>query len=86
MRTLQQKQIAIQEMKNEEEKIKDLFKEAMRTAGVMSIDYDGIKIQYKAPHTRTSIDSKRLKAEQPAIYDAYSKTSPVSESVTITYD
>ena len=39
---------------------------------------------YVAPTTRTTIDSKKLKADHPDIAEAYSKTSNVSASVRIT--
>ena len=38
---------------------------------------------YKKPSQRTTIDSKRLKEEAPDIFEAYSKTSDVKESISI---
>lgn len=43
-----------------------------------------IKATYKASYPKTIIDSKRLKEELPDIAEEYSKTSQVSESVTLT--
>ena len=35
---------------------------------------DGYKVSWKT-QSRTTLDSKRLKAEKPDIYEAYAKTS-----------
>lgn len=51
---------------------------------IKSIDNDFVKITYKAESTRTSVDSTKLKKEQPDIYNKYSKTSTVKASVVIT--
>lgn len=86
IRTLQQVQIQIQELKNKEEEIKELFAAAMDKTGVSAVDYDGITIQRVAAHTKTTLDNKRLKADYPDLYNEYSKVSTVKASTRITYD
>lgn len=78
--------ITVQKKKlDEQEKVmKQKLQEAMETYGVKSFETPEIKFMYVAPTTRTTIDSKKLKADYPDIAEAYSKTSNVSASVRIT--
>ena len=71
------------EIEKAEADMKAQLVDAMKKYGVKSFKNDVISITYKAPSTRTSIDSARLKKEHPEIAEAYSKTSPVKESVMI---
>ena len=64
--------------------MKQKLQEAMETYGVKSFETPEVKFMYVAPTTRTTIDSKKLKADHPDIAKAYSKTSNVSASVRIT--
>lgn len=76
----------LQEKAKIEEKEKEMREElleAMKKYGVKSFKNDFISITYKAPSSRTSIDSAKLKKEHPDIAEKYSKTSSVKESVTI---
>ncbi len=43
----------------------------------------GTKLTYVSPSTRTSIDSKKLKEEEPEIAKKFTKTTLVSASVRI---
>ena len=45
---------------------------------------DLLQITFKKGSTRTTLDSKRLKEEQPEIFEEYSKTSETAPSVSIT--
>lgn len=73
--------------KKAEEQAKELRAElmkAMEANGVKSFENDLIRITYVAPSTRQSIDSAKLKKEQPAIYASYLKSSEVKASLRIT--
>lgn len=59
-------------------------KKKLEEHGVKSFENAKVKFMYVAPTTRTTIDSKKLKADHPDIVEAYSKTSNVSASVRIT--
>lgn len=48
-----------------------------------SILVDTVKLTYVAPSTRTTIDSKKLKEEEPELAKRFSKTSNVSATVRI---
>ena len=58
-------------------KLKNFANELLKEEkyGVTKFDNDIMKITYFAPSTSTSIDSTRLKKEQPDIAKEYSKTS-----------
>lgn len=40
-------------------------------------------LSYKAPSTRESLDTKRLRTEMPDIYDEYVKISDIASSISI---
>lgn len=78
--------ITVQKKKLEEQEklMKEKLLQAMEEHGVKSFENAKVKFMYVAPTTRTTIDSKKLKADHPDIAKAYSKTSNVSASVRIT--
>lgn len=57
---------------------------AMESNNVFNYETDKLKVTYVAPQTRTTIDSARLKKEQPAIAEEYAKTTQVKASLRIT--
>lgn len=76
-----------EQKKRAEEQAKELraaLIEAMERNGVKTFENDRIKLTYVAPSTRQSVDSAKLKKEQPAIYEQYLKTSEVKASLRIT--
>lgn len=78
--------IVVQKKKLEEQEklMKKKLLQAMEEHGVKSFENTKVKFMYVAPTKRTTIDSKKLKADHPDIAEAYSKTSNVSASVRIT--
>jgi len=56
---------------------------AMLEHGVEKVDHEILKISYIKPTTRTSVDSTKLKATYPHIYDECAKTSNVKGYVKI---
>ncbi len=63
--------------------VKEGLKKAMEEHNILTYEDDFIKAIYKKESTRTTIDSKRLKEELPDIAEEYSKTTPVSSSVSV---
>ena len=57
--------------------------EDMNNLGIKKFIINGLSATIKDGSTRTTIDSKRLKEECPDIYEAYSKTSEVKSSITL---
>lgn len=73
----------LEEKRNQEKTIKDALKEAMINSGVKKFENDVIALIYVVPTTRTSIDTEKLKEEKPELWEQYSKTSEVSDSIRI---
>ena len=69
-----------------EKELKASLKNAMETKGIKKFIINGLCANIKEATNRTSIDSKRLKEECPDIYEAYSKTTPVASSITLTFE
>ena len=84
-----QKLIDFEKMKKEIEYQTNLLKselvEIMPQIGKEDepIIMDGIMITYKKGYTRTNIDSKKLKEENPEIYELYTKETKVNPTVMI---
>lgn len=71
------------EMEYQEKLLKDGLMEAMNNLGIKKFIINGLSATIKDGSTRTTIDSKRLKEECPDIFEAYSKTSEVKSSITL---
>jgi hypothetical protein len=67
--------VAKKQIEEQEKTIKEKLLAAMEAYGITKFENDTIKITYYAPSTTTSIDSTKLKKEQPDIAKEYSKTS-----------
>lgn len=67
-----------------EDEIKTAIKAAMIKNGVLSISTNTISISYIAPGDTLTLDSKKLKADQPDVWNKYSKKGHRSDSVKIT--
>lgn len=74
----------VKNLKAEQEQIKTGLIEVMKQYGVKKYDGESVTLTYTAPTTRTTIDSKLLKEKEPEIYNRFSKTSDVKESLRIT--
>lgn len=81
IKTLAQQKEALEEA---DKKARAQLAEAMAQYGVKSFENSILKVTYVPASTKTTVDSKELKAENPEIYQQYSKTSTVKESVRIT--
>ncbi len=73
----------LEEKRNQEETLKKSIKEVMIRDGIKKFENDVISLTYVAATTRTSIDTARLKEEDPEMWNNYSKTSEVSDSIRI---
>lgn len=76
---------ALKVIKIKEAELRQAIETAMVEAGIKKWDNDLFSVTVKEPTTRTAIDTKRLKEEQPSIYEEYSKISNVSGSIMIKY-
>lgn len=63
--------------------VRQELQEAMDKYGIKKFENDILKVTYVEPTVRETIDSKKLKAELPAVAAKYTKTSQVKGSVRI---
>jgi predicted phage-related endonuclease len=70
-------------LENINKEIKEKILATMEENGEKKFENEFISITYVAPTTRTTVDSKKLKDEQPQIFEQYSKVSNVKSSVRI---
>jgi predicted phage-related endonuclease len=75
---LQKKQLEAQD-----KEMRQQLQEAMDKYGVKKFENDILKITYVEPTMRTTIDSKKLKEELPAVAEKYTKRTLVKGSVRI---
>lgn len=78
--------IAEAELKSTQEKIdaiKDFLLQQMTASNIKKWETQSIVVTYIAPTERKSVDSTRLKSEQPEIYEQYLKTSQIKEQIKI---
>lgn len=65
------------------DEIKNAMLEAMEKNNIKSFENDFLKINYKAPSVRKSVDTQALK--DAGLYEFYLKESPVKSSVTVSF-
>lgn len=70
-------------LEEQEKTVRARLVDTMEIYGVKSFENELLKVTHVGATTKTTLDSKRLKAEQPEVYKEYSKTSPVAASVRI---
>lgn len=75
--------VAKKQIEEQEKEMKEKLLAAMEAYGVTKFENEAIKITYYAPSTATSIDSTRLKKEQPNIAKEYSKISSKKSYIKI---
>ncbi|MBO7326263.1 MAG: hypothetical protein J6U74_01995 [Clostridia bacterium] len=73
----------IKEIKEKEDELKQMILAEMEEKNILTIKTETMTISYVAPTDRETLDSKRLKAEKPDLYDEYVKMSPVKANVRI---
>lgn len=75
--------VAKKQIEEQEKTMKEKLLTAMEAYGVTKFENDAIKITYYAPSITTTIDSTKLKKEQPDIAKEYSKTSSKKSYIKI---
>lgn len=73
----------LESKKKDIETIKCFLLEQMTANNIKKWETQNIVVTYVAPSERKSIDSTKLKAEQPEVYEQYLKTSTVKEQIKI---
>jgi predicted phage-related endonuclease len=70
-------------LEDEDKKMREELEQAMSAYGVNDFENEFVKITHVGATTKTTVDSKKLKAELPDIYQKYSKVSDVKGYVKI---
>lgn len=66
--------------------LKEELIETMESNGITDgFETNGLKVIYKKPSTRTTLDSKKVKEDLPELFEKYSKTSEVKSSVSLEF-
>lgn len=73
----------LKEIKEQEETIKQKILEAMEENNVVKLDTPDLSITYIAPTDRETFDTKTFRSENPEVYDAYVKMTPVKSTIRI---
>lgn len=71
------------ELEAQDKVVRQQLQEFMDQYGIKKFENDILKITFIEPTTRTTIDSKKLKEDLPAIAEKYAKVSQVKGSVRI---
>lgn len=73
----------IKKLKEQEDLLKQSILEEMEAKGIVKIENDDLLINYIAPTDRETFDSKKLREDNPDLYDEYVKISKVKASIRI---
>lgn len=73
----------LEEAEKQLDKIKDLLVKAMKENGLSKYEDENIILSLVAPITKTTLDTKRLKAEKPKLYESYCKETTTAEQIRL---
>lgn len=73
----------MKEIKAAEDALKESILAEMEEKGILSIKTEQMTISYVGGSDRESFDSKKLRADDPDLYDKYVKLTPVKSSIRI---
>ena len=82
---ISERKARLAEAEADEAELKAALIKAMKETGTKSFDGGSVKITYVPAGERKSVDTKRLKEKYPDVAKECEKTSPVAETVRITY-
>ena len=83
MQTIADLDLQKKQLEAQDKVVRQQLQELMDQYGIKKFENDILKITYVEPTTRTTIDSKKLKEDLPAIAEKYSKVTQVKGSVRI---
>ena len=70
-----------EDIKTKQKELKEKILAEMEEHGILKIETDELTINYVAPYSKESFDSKAFRKDNPDLYDEYVKISTVSASV-----
>ncbi len=71
------------DIKAKEDELKKAILAEMESKGIIKLETDELTISYVASTDRETFDSKKLRADNPDLYDEYIRISTVKPSVRI---
>ena len=71
----------VKQIKAKEDELKQRILAEMEEHGILKIETDELTINYVAPTSRETFDSKAFRKDNPDLYDEYVKITDVSASV-----
>lgn len=71
------------EIKAKEDELKKAILTEMESKGIIKLETDELTISYVAATDRETFDSKKLRADNPDLYDEYIRMSTVKPSIRI---
>lgn len=83
MQLLHDFQVEKARMELKEKELKEALLQAMENNGITKFENDLLRINYKAPSIRKSVDTDALKEQ--GLYEAFLKEVPVKASVTLNW-
>ena len=83
METLKLFEQKMQAIKKYEDDVKKAIKAEMEAKGIVKIESDDLVINYIQPTDRETFDAKKLRQDNPDLYDQYVKISKVASSIRI---
>lgn len=73
----------VKAIKEAEDLLKKAILEEMEEKGIVKVETDDLVLTYVAPTDREKFDTKRLRSEQPEIFDEYVDIIPVKASIRL---
>ena len=71
------------DIKAKEDELKKAILTEMESKGIIKLETDELTISYVASTDRETFDSKKLRADNPDLYDEYIRMSTVKPSIRI---
>lgn len=71
------------DIKAKEDELKKAILAEMESKGIIKLETDELTISYVASTDRETFDSKKLRADNPDLYDEYIRMSTVKPSIRI---
>ena len=72
-----------EEIKAKQKELKEKILAEMEKRGILKIETDELTINYIAPYSKESFDSKAFRKDNPDLYDQYVNISTVSGCVKV---
>lgn len=83
IKELKKLELKMKKLEIQRKEIQSALKEAMKESGTKAFESNDLKVTYVPEHTSNRFDSASFKKEHPKMYEKFTKTSIVNDSVRI---